>query len=61
MSKQPQWWYNHKTGQVEFGRKSLGMDRDGPFATREEAERAPEIAKARSEAWAEEERGTTSR
>jgi hypothetical protein len=49
------WWYNHKTGEVEEGRKSLGSDRDGPFATREEAERAPEIAAERSRRWAAEE------
>jgi hypothetical protein len=30
------------------------MDRDGPFATREEAERAPEIARERAAAWAAE-------
>ncbi|MCU1406733.1 MAG: methionine aminopeptidase, partial [Glaciihabitans sp.] len=27
------WWYNHKTGEVEEGPKSLGSDRDGPFAS----------------------------
>jgi len=50
-----QWWYNHKTGEVEQGRQSLGGDRDGPYATREEALRAPEIARQRAEAWAREE------
>jgi hypothetical protein len=49
-----QWWYNHKTGQVEEGPQSLGSERDGPFATREEAERAPEIARERARAWAAE-------
>jgi hypothetical protein len=49
-----QWWYNHKTGEVEEGRKSLGLYRDGPYATREEAKRAPEIAKERSVAWDDE-------
>ena len=39
-----EWWYNHKTGEVEEGPQSLGSDRDGPFATREDAARAPEIA-----------------
>ncbi|MEN9740905.1 MAG: hypothetical protein RLZ72_1171 [Actinomycetota bacterium] len=48
------WWYNHRTGEVEEGAQSLGSDRDGPFATREEAERAPEIAAERSRAWREE-------
>ena len=49
-----EWWYNHVTGEVEEGAQSLGSDRDGPFATREEAQRAPEIAKERSRAWAAE-------
>lgn len=49
-----QWWYNHRTGEVEEGPQSLGMDRDGPYATREEAERAPEIAAERSRKWAAE-------
>lgn len=49
-----EWWYNHKTGEVEEGPQSLGSERDGPFATREEAERAPETARERSRAWAAE-------
>jgi hypothetical protein len=56
VADQEQWWYNHKTGEVEQGRQSLGLHRDGPFATREEALRAPEIARERSRAWDEEER-----
>ena len=48
------WWYNHSTGEVEFGRKSLSMHRDGPYDTEEEAKRAPEIAKERARAWAKE-------
>ena len=46
------WWYNHSTGEVEYGRKSLSMHRDGPYDTEEEAKRAPEIAKERARAWA---------
>jgi hypothetical protein len=49
-----EWWYNHKTGEVEEGPQSLGSDRDGPYATREDAARAPEIARERAEAWAAE-------
>lgn len=49
------WWYNHVTGEVEEGPQSLGIDRDGPFDTREEAERAPEIARERARKWAAEE------
>jgi hypothetical protein len=47
-----QWWYNHRTGEVEEGPQSLGSDRDGPYATRADAERAPEIARERARAWA---------
>lgn len=49
------WWYNHKTGEVEQGRQSLGMHRDGPFDSAEEAARAPEIAQQRSAEWDEDE------
>ena len=49
-----QWWYNHNTGKVEEGPQSLSMDRDGPYASKEDAERAPEIARERSRAWAAE-------
>jgi hypothetical protein len=49
-----EWWYNHKTGQVEEGAQSLGSDRDGPYATKEDAARAPEIAAERSKRWAQE-------
>ncbi|HWM33080.1 MAG TPA: methionine aminopeptidase [Pseudolysinimonas sp.] len=46
-----EWWYNHKTRQVEEGPQSLGSDRDGPYSSREEAERAPQIAQERADAW----------
>lgn len=50
-----EWWYNNKTGEVEEGPQSLAIDRDGPFATREEAERAPQIIAERARTWAQEE------
>jgi hypothetical protein len=50
-----EWWYNNKTGEVEESPKSPGPDRDGPYASREDAERAPEIARERARRWAEEE------
>jgi len=56
MADHEQWWYNHKTGEVEQGRQSLGLHRDGPFATREEALRAPDIARERAREWEEEEK-----
>ena len=49
------WFYNIRTGEVEEGRQSLASDLDGPFATREEAARAPEIIAERSRKWAEDE------
>lgn len=45
------WWYNHKTGEVEHGPVSLGSDRDGPYATQQDAARAPEIARERAAKW----------
>lgn len=50
-----EWWYNNKTGDVEEGAQSLGSDRDGPYETREDAARGPEIAAERSRKWAAEE------
>ena len=55
VSENAQWWYNDRTGEVEEGPQSLGIERVGPFATREEALRAPEIIAERSRAWAAEE------
>ena len=50
--EQQQWWFNHKTREVERGPQSLGSDRDGPYATEADARRAPEIAAERARAWA---------
>jgi hypothetical protein len=49
-----EWWYNHKTGEVEEGPQSLGSERDGPYASKADAARAPEIAAERARAWAAE-------
>lgn len=48
------YWYNLRTGGVEFGMQSASVDRVGPFDTAEEAQRAPELMRERSKAWAEE-------
>lgn len=56
VDRDKKWWFNHRTGEVEFGRKSLSMDRDGPYESEEEARRAPEIARQRSEQWDRDER-----
>jgi hypothetical protein len=49
-----EWFYNIKTGEVEEGRQSIASELDGPFATREQAERAPQIIADRAAAWAAE-------
>lgn len=49
-----EWWYNTRTGEVEEGMVSNSVDRAGPFNSREEAARAPEIIAERSRKWAEE-------
>ncbi|PII81428.1 methionine aminopeptidase [Leucobacter sp. OLJS4] len=51
---QETYWYNTRTGEVEDGPQSLSVDRIGPFATREEAARGPEIVAERAKKWAEE-------
>lgn len=49
MAKTSKYWFNTRTGQVEEGRKTLALYRIGPFATKEEAERAYEIIQKRNE------------
>jgi hypothetical protein len=51
-----EWFYNNKTGDVEEGRQSTSNDLDGPFASREEASRAPEIIAERARKWAAEDK-----
>lgn len=48
-----QFWFNLTTREVERGLKSPGIDRAGPFASAEEAARAPELLQERSRQWAE--------
>lgn len=48
----PEYWFNTRTGKVEVTEeKSPSRDLLGPYATREEAERALEIARARTQKW----------
>lgn len=49
-----EWFYNIKTGEVEEGKQSLASEVDGPFASREDAARAPQIIAERARKWAEE-------
>lgn len=48
-----EWYYNRRTGEVEEGAQSLRSDLDGPFSSREDAARAPEIIAERARRWAE--------
>ncbi|MBP6685935.1 MAG: methionine aminopeptidase [Leucobacter sp.] len=48
------YWFNSKTGEVEEGPQSLAVYRVGPFKTREEATRAPQILADRAREWNEE-------
>ena len=45
---EPQFWFNTQTSQVEEGKQTLALYRIGPFRTRAEAERAPEIIAERA-------------
>jgi hypothetical protein len=51
------WWYNVKTGQVEPD-DDHGPNRDvlGPYSSKEDAARALEIARERTEKWDREDR-----
>lgn len=53
--QQAEYWFNTHTGQVEVGKQSLALYRLGPFQTRQEAERAPEVIAQRAAAWRAEE------
>ncbi|MET0976476.1 MAG: SPOR domain-containing protein [Leifsonia sp.] len=47
------YWYNMKTGEVEYGFESPSADRVGPFDTHSEAEHALEKLRENSAKWAE--------
>lgn len=52
-----QWWYNVATGQVESDdTRSQGADVLGPYASEQEAARALELARERTERWDEADR-----
>ena len=48
-----EFWFNLKTGKVEFGKLSAASYRVGPFKTESEAERALETLSSRSLKWRE--------
>ncbi len=43
-----EWWFNTKTGTVEFGRLSASVSRIGPFASKEQASQALKIISERA-------------
>ena len=49
-----QFWFNTKTKQVEQGRQSHYTDLMGPYASREEAQKALDTAASRNDAWDDE-------
>ena len=52
MDSEKRWWYSLKTHSVEDDDgPTPGKDRLGPYATREEAERALETVRRRNEEW----------
>ncbi|GAA4885773.1 methionine aminopeptidase [Serinicoccus chungangensis] len=54
-----QYWYNTKTGQVESevdDRRARSADLLGPYGSEDEASRALEIAREKTERWDEQER-----
>ncbi|HEV6954018.1 MAG TPA: SPOR domain-containing protein [Promicromonospora sp.] len=51
MSDDAQYWYNTETGEVEEGKRSSWTNLMGPYATRAEAQRALDSARARTESW----------
>ncbi|MGP9536884.1 SPOR domain-containing protein [Brachybacterium sp. AOP43-C2-M15] len=53
MTEGTQFYYNLSTGAVEEGPQSQVTDLMGPYATREEAQRALQTAASRNEKWDE--------
>ncbi len=49
------YWYNTRTGEVEFGFESPSIDRVGPFDSEVDAANAPATLRENSERWAREE------
>ena len=51
LSDGKKWYYNTRTGDVEHGKLSSFTHHMGPYDTREDAERALKIARARNDIW----------
>lgn len=50
------YYYNLSTGEIEFGRRSRGMNRMGPYDSLDEARTALANARERNEAWEDDDR-----
>ena len=48
-----EWWFNTKSGLVEFGKLSAAPYRIGPFKSESEARQALELLAARAKSWRE--------
>ena len=51
-----EFWFDTRNGQVDEGHRAPAAHLMGPYPTRQAAERALESARARTEAWDEEDR-----
>lgn len=54
-TREDEFWFNTRTGEVEKGKQSIASERLGPFATEAEAARANEKLAENARKWAEEE------
>ncbi len=57
MDDEQRWWFCLRHHTVERDPGCPGKDRLGPYATREEAERALETVRRRNEEWDTQDRG----
>ncbi len=56
MARKKKFYFNTRTGEVEEGKRFSWVSRLGPYATRQEAQRALETAAGRTDAWDEADR-----
>lgn len=60
MADTQEWYYNTVTGEVEEGPQSPMQNRLGPYKTREDAQKALEIAKKHNKKWDDQDRAWNS-
>lgn len=49
-----EYWFNTRTGKVEYGKQSIDSELLGPFATEAEASRALDKLQENAKKWADE-------